>query len=86
MSMRKRFAILLLATSSAFAQTSSTPRSTVHRAARPAASGPSKVTGDPTKTDPKVWEEFKKLTPIGKFPALKDDARNWFVPESTTIR
>jgi len=43
------------------------------------------LVGDPAKTDPKVWEEFKRLTPIGKFPALKDEARDWFVPESTIV-
>ncbi|HEY4126394.1 MAG TPA: glutathione S-transferase family protein [Rhizomicrobium sp.] len=44
------------------------------------------LVGDPTKTDPKVWEEFKALWPIGKFPVLKDEGRNdWFVPEATII-
>jgi glutathione S-transferase len=28
---------------------------------------------------------FKALWPIGKFPVLHDDARNWTVPESTII-
>jgi len=43
------------------------------------------MVGDPTKTDPKVWEEFKAMWPVGKFPVLKDTARDWFVPESTQI-
>ncbi|HWA31748.1 MAG TPA: glutathione S-transferase family protein [Rhizomicrobium sp.] len=43
------------------------------------------LVGDPTKTDPKVWEEFKTLWPIGKFPVLKDTVRDWFVPEATII-
>ncbi len=44
------------------------------------------MVGDPTKTDPKVWEEFKALWPIGKFPVLKDTGRDdWFVPEATII-
>ena len=44
------------------------------------------MVGDPTKTDPKVWEEFKTLWPIGKFPVLKDTGRDdWFVPEATII-
>jgi glutathione S-transferase len=44
-----------------------------------------KLVGDPTKTDPAVAAEFKKLWPIGKFPVMKDEDRDWFVPESTTI-
>jgi glutathione S-transferase len=43
------------------------------------------LVGDPTRTDPKVWEEFKAMWPIGKFPVLKDEARDWFVPEATII-
>jgi glutathione S-transferase len=30
-------------------------------------------------------EAFYKLWPIGKFPALQDEARDWFVPESSII-
>jgi len=44
-----------------------------------------KLVGDPANTDPAVAAEFKKLWPIGKFPVLKDEARDWFVPESTLI-
>jgi glutathione S-transferase len=44
-----------------------------------------KLVRDPTKTDPAVAAEFKKLWPIGKFPVLKDEGRDWFVPESTII-
>lgn len=29
--------------------------------------------------------EFKKLWPIGKFPVLRDEARDWTMPESTII-
>jgi glutathione S-transferase len=30
-------------------------------------------------------EEFLKLWPVGKFPVLRDDARDWMVPESSII-
>ncbi|MGH6870460.1 MAG: glutathione S-transferase family protein [Rhizomicrobium sp.] len=30
-------------------------------------------------------ENFLKLWPIGKFPVLKDEARDWMVPESSII-
>lgn len=43
------------------------------------------MVGDPTKTDPKVWEEFKAMWPIGKFPVLKDETRDWLIPEATII-
>ena len=29
--------------------------------------------------------EFKKIWPIGKFPVLRDEARDWTVPESSVI-
>jgi glutathione S-transferase len=35
--------------------------------------------------DPEDRAAFKKLWPIGKFPVLRDDARDRMVPESTTI-
>ena len=35
--------------------------------------------------DPAEREEFRKVWPIGKFPVLRDAARNRTVPESTTI-
>lgn len=44
-----------------------------------------KLVGDPTQTDPAVDAEFRKMWPLGKFPVLKDEARDWFVPESTII-
>src|ERR1700749_3641022 len=43
------------------------------------------LVGDPTRTNPKDWEEFKAMWPIGKFPVLKDEGRDWFVPEATII-
>ena len=35
--------------------------------------------------DPKSAGEFKALWPIGKFPVLKDETRDWMIPESTII-
>ena len=35
--------------------------------------------------DPVAAAEFKKIWPIGKFPVLRDDARNETVPESSII-
>ncbi len=35
--------------------------------------------------DPGERDEFRKVWPIGKFPVLRDQARNRTVPESTTI-
>ena len=29
--------------------------------------------------------EFLKIWPIGKFPVLRDDARNWTIPESSIV-
>jgi glutathione S-transferase len=43
------------------------------------------LVGDPTQTDPAVWAEFTKMWPPAKFPVLKDEKRDWFVPESTII-
>ena len=43
------------------------------------------LVGDPTRTNPRDWEEFKAMWPIGKFPVLKDESRDWFVPEATII-
>jgi FKBP-type peptidyl-prolyl cis-trans isomerase len=52
MSIPKILVALVLVAVTALAQTSTTPHTTVHRTtARPAASGPTKVTGDPTKTE-----------------------------------
>ena len=36
-------------------------------------------------TDEVSSAEFKKIWPIGKFPVLRDEARDRTVPESTTI-
>jgi glutathione S-transferase len=36
--------------------------------------------GDPTSRD-----EFLKVWPIGRFPVLRDEARDWLVPESSII-
>ena len=35
--------------------------------------------------DPQSTAAFKRIWPIGKFPVLRDEARNRTVPESTTI-
>jgi glutathione S-transferase len=35
--------------------------------------------------DPASAAALKALWPIGKFPVLRDDARDWTVPESSTI-
>jgi glutathione S-transferase len=35
--------------------------------------------------DPDSRSAFLRLWPIGKFPVLKDEARDWMVPESTII-
>jgi glutathione S-transferase len=35
--------------------------------------------------NPESAAEFKKLWPIGKFPVLRDEARDWTVPESSII-
>lgn len=35
--------------------------------------------------DPASAAAFKALWPIGKFPMLRDDARDWMVPESSII-
>jgi glutathione S-transferase len=35
--------------------------------------------------DPESREAFLKIWPIGKFPVLRDSARDWIVPESSTI-
>jgi glutathione S-transferase len=35
--------------------------------------------------DPSVRDNFRKLWPIGKFPVLRDDARDQTIPESTCI-
>jgi glutathione S-transferase len=35
--------------------------------------------------DEKSAAEFKKLWPIGKFPVVRDEARDHLVPESTTV-
>ena len=43
------------------------------------------LVGDPTRTDPKDWADFKQMWPIGKFPVLTDESRDWFVPEATII-
>lgn len=44
-----------------------------------------KLVGDPTQTDPKIWDEFTAMWPIAKFPVLKDQSRDWFIPEATII-
>src|ERR1700742_3562895 len=31
------------------------------------------LVGDPTRTDPKDWADFKQMWPIGKFPVLTDE-------------
>lgn len=35
--------------------------------------------------DPAAAAEFKAIWPIGKFPVLRDEARDRFIPESSTI-
>jgi glutathione S-transferase len=35
--------------------------------------------------DPAAAAEFKAIWPIGKFPVLRDETRDWLIPESTTI-
>jgi glutathione S-transferase len=35
--------------------------------------------------DPAARDNFRKLWPIGKFPVLRDDARDQTIPESTAI-
>ena len=35
--------------------------------------------------DPAVAAALKDMWPVGKFPVLTDEARDWFVPESTII-
>jgi glutathione S-transferase len=35
--------------------------------------------------DPATNAEFRKMWPLARFPILRDEARDWMVPESTTI-
>jgi FKBP-type peptidyl-prolyl cis-trans isomerase len=50
MTVQRFFVVFLLLAALAFGQTKPASRTPVHKAAHPAASGPTKVTGDPTKT------------------------------------
>jgi glutathione S-transferase len=35
--------------------------------------------------DPKANEELKAIWPMGRFPVLRDEARDWTIPESSII-